>query len=190
MDRIKKYIEELFGKKDSSGRLKIIVAAGLAAVVLLALPISCGDKEPNTAQASEEITAEQYADILEKRLEYMIESIDGAGDAKVMVTLRNGIEYIYASEDKSSVNTAESVTNSGGQSSEAKENSENNCIIIKTDSGEKALVRTAIMPAVSGVAVICEGADNPEVQERIVTLVTTALSISSRRVCVIKSQSN
>lgn len=38
-----------------------------------------------------------------------------------------------------------------------------------------------------GVVVVCEGGDLPQVQQRIIEAVTTALNISSKRVCVTKS---
>ena len=40
---------------------------------------------------------------------------------------------------------------------------------------------------VKGVVVVCEGGDLPQVQQRIIEAVTTALNISSKRVCVTKS---
>lgn len=184
MDKIKELLKK-GSDNDPSLKIKLILLAGIVAVLMLSLPdlcAGCGNKKPEPA--GEETTPEQYAAELEQHLEEMISSVDGAGKAKVMVTLQNGMEYIYASEDKTSVNTAESITNSGGQSSEAKENSENNYIIIDTEKGEQALIRTALMPSVSGVVVVCEGADDPVTSARIEALVTTALDISPKRVCI------
>lgn len=187
MEYLKEFWNRITDKTaDSSIRIKLIIAIGTAAVLLLALPDMCSscsaDKESEKILA--ETSVEQYADELEKRLEDMISAVEGAGKTKVMITLQNGKEYIYASEDKLSVNTSESTGTNGSQSSEAKENSENSYIIIDTDEGEKALIRTELMPSVNGVVVACEGAGDAKVAERVEQVVTTALNISSKRVCI------
>ncbi|MBQ1210311.1 MAG: hypothetical protein IIX68_00725 [Clostridia bacterium] len=41
-------------------------------------------------------------------------------------------------------------------------------------------------PAVRGVVIVCDGGDRPEVCERVIEVVTTALNVSKRRVCVTK----
>lgn len=187
MDALKRLFEKITAKgSNSPPKIKLIIAIGTAAMLLLALPDMCSgcnnssEPEKNKSPCS----VEQYADELEKKLENMISAVDGAGKTKVMITLQNGMEYIYASEDKLSVNTSESTGTNGSQSSEAKENSENSYIIIDTDEGEKALIRTELMPSVNGVVVACEGAGDPIVAERIEQVVTTALNISSKRVCI------
>ena len=187
MNRIKEFTERFFGKEaDPSVRIKLLLIVGIAAMLLLALPDMCSGcgKSDAAAAVSGEIDPTEYAAQLEARLEDMIGTIDGAGKTRVMVTLQNGVEYIYASEDKTSINTSENTGSNGSQSSEARENSENSYIIIEDEAGEKALIRTQLMPSVNGVVVICEGADDPETVERIRSVVTTALNISSKRVCI------
>jgi len=186
MSRIKKVIEQIFSKEtDTTARLKVIIAIGIAAMLLIALPDALGGcREKQIESADTQLEPMEYAALLEERLEKLISQVEGAGETRVMVTLQNGVEYIYASEDKTSINTSESLGNNGSQSSEAKENSENSYIIMKDDNGERALVRTELMPSVNGVVVVCEGADDPQVAERIKTVVTTALNISSKRVCI------
>ncbi len=186
MKKISEFISSLISKdSDTSTRLKIIVLIGIMAILMLSLPDitnSCSQQDNNVNYGLSNST--QYASMLEEQLEQMISSIEGAGKTQVMVTLQNSIEYIYASEDKTSFNSSENTGSNGSQSSEEKENSENNYIIIKDSSGERALVRTEIMPSVNGVVVICEGADDPVTAERIRSVVTTALNISSKRVCI------
>ena len=45
----------------------------------------------------------------------------------------------------------------------------------------------ALLGLVKGVVVVCQGGDNAAVSQRIVDAITTALNISSKRVCVTKS---
>ena len=67
---------------------------------------------------------------------------------------------------------------------------ETNYIIVEdADGAQKALAVTQVQPVVKGVVIVCEGGDNPSVQQRVTDAVTTALNLSSARVCVVKSQS-
>ena len=58
---------------------------------------------------------------------------------------------------------------------------------VKGPNGEEeALAITEVQPTVKGVVVVCSGGDDPEVQQRIINAVTTALNITTKRVCVTK----
>ena len=46
---------------------------------------------------------------------------------------------------------------------------------------------TEVQPVVKGVVVVCDGGDDPVVQQRVIDAVTTALDITSVRVCVVKA---
>jgi len=58
---------------------------------------------------------------------------------------------------------------------------------VDTEFGRReALVLTRRPPRVQGVVIVCEGADNILVQEKLISVVTTALGIPSTRVSVVK----
>ncbi len=170
------------------GKTRLAAAAGLLVILLILLseyiPTAkaggeAADSVPDTSES-----AQAYARRLELRLEDLISSVDGAGRTKVMVTLKNGPEYVYASPGKSSVDTNQSTGSGGQQSSGSREDTENSCIIIEDRDGKRALVRTELAPTVSGVVVVCEGAADPAVKARVEEVVTTALGISPGRVCI------
>ena len=56
------------------------------------------------------------------------------------------------------------------------------------DGAQKALKVTEVQPIIKGVVVVCDGGDDPTVQQNVVSAVTTALDITSVRVCVIKAK--
>lgn len=181
-------MERLFSRiagtiRDSKKRTNIlIVLAAVAALLVVLSDMSCAPEE-NETHASE-FSLDAYAAELEDKLERIISAVEGAGETKVMVTLQNGMEYIYASEDSTSTDLSKSVDSSGRESNDERSDHQSNYIIIDTDQGEKALVCTELMPTVSGVVVVCSGAADPQVAERIMAVVTTALNISSKRVCI------
>lgn len=170
---------------DSKKRTNLIILLAASAVLLILLSDCSGGavKKP----VSEETSAAQYSAQLEERLEQIISSVEGAGQSRVMVTLQNGGEFIYASEDAISTDSSASTDSGGRQSSGEREEHRSSYIIIDTENGEQALVRTELMPSVSGVVVVCPGAGDPLVEQRIMSVVTTALDISPKRVCITQS---
>ena len=59
-------------------------------------------------------------------------------------------------------------------------------ILVDGDAGETGLLLTEIQPQIKGVVVVCDGGNREEVVQRVTAVVTTALNISTRRVCVTK----
>ena len=108
------------------------------------------------------------------------EKKEGVGDPTVLVTLEKDAEQVYATEEKISTQTAQSNAN---------DNRETNYIIVKDANGnQRAIKVTEVQPVVKGVVVVCSGADNPVVQQNVIDAVTTALNITSVKVCVIKAK--
>ena len=188
MDRLRKLMEN--GKYR-----KILIAVGIGAILLIFLSsyFPKGDKaaEPEEpAETAASLTAEEYTRELEASLTQIIEGIEGAGATKVMVTIEKGVEQVYATEQKKSTQTTQDNLSGEGEKNQAKDDVETNYIIVEdADGAQKALAVTQVQPVVKGVVIVCEGGDNPSVQQRVTDAVTTALNLSSARVCVVKSQS-
>jgi len=172
-------LKELFAGKRGT---KIIVIAGIVGVALILL----SEFMPKAAkQTVKQATTEEYAAALESRLTGLIMNIGGAGKTQVMVTLENGYEYVYASEERVNTDKTED-TNDTGNRLQQRDDTENRLVVIGGSGGEEALIRTEILPTVKGVVVVCEGGDQAIVQQRITDAVTTALGVTAKRVCVIK----
>ena len=110
---------------------------------------------------------------IEQRLTELISRIDGAGSCTVMVTLDTSSQRVYAEERSSSSSTGDSVRASSQDSS-----------VVLAGSGKEALETGTVLPQVRGVAVVCAGAANPAVREKIANAVCGALGIRLSRVCV------
>ena len=174
---------------------KIIVVAGLAGIVLILLSGTlkgCDGSSPNQVQpvsSQPAVTAEQYEKSLEEDLTGIISQISGVGNAKVLVTLDKTAEYVYATEEKQSKQqTSEKEDSQAGKSEENYSDETNYLLIKNSDGSEQALRVTEIQPLVKGVVVVCDGGDDPSVQQSVTDAVTTALHITSVRVCVIKAK--
>ncbi|MBR7092983.1 MAG: stage III sporulation protein AG [Clostridia bacterium] len=160
----------------------LVTAAGMLGVVLIALS---GFLSHDSAPAVSGMTTQQYVEQLEEKLCRVISRIDGAGECSVMITLENGVEYLYATEGKTGSSRAEKSNGSGSDLTQA-DTSQDSVILIDTGNGKQGLLVTEIQPTVKGVVVVCAGGDRPAVQQRVTQAVTTVLHISSSRVCVTK----
>lgn len=184
MEGIKEKLSELIKKEN---RAKLITLLGIVILILILLSetgASCSKEEKTTMEQGFDCDA--YAASIENRLCDIVGSIEGAGRVKVLVTLENSEEYIYASDSKQNSDSSENRDTDGSTSTDTKSDSEESVIIVDGEKGREALVRTMKLPSVGGVVVVCDGADNEKVRERITEAVTTALGITSRRVYVTK----
>ncbi len=171
-------------KKDK--RLLLIIIIGTAAIILLLMSELTG-KEPKkddveTTTAAKQTDVGEYADGLEARLTELVSSIDGAGETRIMITLENSAEQVYAEN----FNSENEASNSGGSETSVRSNSQGEYIILDTGDGENGLILKIIQPEVRGVAVVCEGAGSAEVRKNVTEAVSSVLGISSARVSVTK----
>ena len=171
-------IYDLF-KKDK--KILILVVAGFIGVLLIALSEinidNSIDKEKNNTQI---MNSYEYCDYLEKRVEDIVNSIDGAGEVRVMITLAETTEYVYAQNQ-----------NGTKKSNKDSENSDNKSdfVIIEKDNNDSGLLIKTFEPKIRGVAVVCDGGDNPIVQQQIYSTVSAVLSVSTARISISKLKS-
>ncbi len=191
MEDIKQKIKEVIGKFSADKKTFLIVLAGIAGVLILVISelFSSGETEEN-GKNSEDIQISEYsienhyeyAEMLENKLTDIISSIEGAGETKVMLTLESSSEAVYAQNDKTDMES--------GDENKEKLSSENDYVLIKTDSSkEEALLLKIIQPEVKGVAVVCEGGDSVYVQQKIMETVSAVFDISTSKIKVTKLSS-
>ncbi|HHV51283.1 MAG TPA: stage III sporulation protein AG [Clostridiales bacterium] len=173
----------ILSKLKSKKAVNVILAIGLLGMLLIFLSTLIPEKgKPSNTVSKYSLSAQEYVEEMERKLAEMISSVEGAGPCRVMVTLENGVEYVYAREED--INTDRKEDSNGISERDDKKES---IIVVDSGNGRQGLLVTEIQPTVRGVVVVCQGGDQPIVQERIINLVTTALNISSKRVCVTKS---
>ena len=136
------------------------------------------NKTENIPKENTEIYSSQYIEKTEKELEALLENISGAGDVRVMITLENCYENVYAKgyKEKSDNKT----------DSQKSESEEEYIIVKKGSSNEECLVVKVYEPTVKGVAVIAQGAGNTQVENAITQTVCALFDISTAKVSVEK----
>ena len=159
------FIEKL-GK---GGWRRLVLIAGIAAIVLLFLSTLAPQSEPQTVQ---QYTAEETAKLereLERRLTELLAEIDGVSSPQVMVTLDRTSERVFAEESKTRSGSGENSTES---------------TLALSGSGNEAQETILILPKVRGVAVVCGGAEDIVIREKVVNTAARVLDIKVSQVYV------
>ena len=114
---------------------------------------------------------------LEQRLEKLLSQIDGVNGVSVMVTLESTSTRIFAEETQSESDSSSNADSSSKSSSSRTE-------IVLAGGGKEPLETSVVCPRVRGVAVVCPGAADPVVKEKIANTVSGVLNVGVSRVCV------
>lgn len=160
---------------------KTLMILGIAGILLIFLS-SLFSSEPNQTVKTEnnQIDTEEYRLNLESEIAQLVSEITGSRKVSVTVTLDSSVKYSYADTREE---TSSDKTQNDSKTSESEIKS--GYITVKTSSGgEEALLITAQMPEIRGVAVVCEGGDSEILREKIENAVTAALNITSKRVYI------
>ena len=166
---------------------KWIMILGIAGILLIFASSFFPGKDNKKADTSDEVTSsEEYAANTEARLTSMLQKIKGVGNVNVMVTLENGVEYVYAQEEKNNGSYSEDVTGENEHRTQQSNDTEKKYILVDSENGKTALIIKEMQPQIKGVVVVCEGGDDATVRQSVIDAVTVALNLSSSKVCVSK----
>lgn len=102
---------------------------------------------------------------MEHKIAQMTEAFLGCGGAQVLVTAECTEETVYA----------EDITVTGAESRSEK---------LLLAQGSQPVPLTKITPRIRGIAVVCPGGDDPQVQMQLISLLTAAFGISAAHVYV------
>lgn len=169
------------------GRIVIIIICGIVILMGSLFDGSSEKKDSDNRQSRTKenmISEDDALDIMnkyekrqEKKLKTIIESMEGVGEVKVMVTLAS-------SEEKVALKDVEKGENKGKDMTAVSEKSEN--VLIKSDGDENPYVVSVTAPKVSGVAIVCEGADGGKKDSEIIDMVKALFDIEPHKIKVTK----
>lgn len=166
--KIKSYVEKF---KQSKHKERLLIVACIFGVVLILLSEI---KLPATAsKKSAQTDYQQYISILEDKTESIISSIDGVGKCKVMITLQETDENFYAQN-------LDENTNSGYISKKSE------YVLYEDNNNDSPVLIKQSFPKVMGVAVVCQGGNDANVKEKIISAVSSLFGISTAKISVSK----
>ncbi len=163
-------------------KLEMAAYVGLALLIVLLYVSTLFPKEKNTPSSAETAQNMQYSAQseleVEERLEAVLSSIRGAGRVEVMITYETGPEIVTAMNTDTNTNRSESSDNEKESSVEQKTESQKPATVSGSNGTEPIVIKEK-QPAVRGVIVVAEGADNIAVRMDLQRAVQTVLNVPS-----------
>ena len=161
-------LKNLFEKIKNDKKALLVITIGLVGMLLiLASDISENDDIP---EYTDRDFINEYE--LSSEVEKLIETIDGAGRCKVMITYNSYEETVYAFDKNENSNSQGEADFSGEY------------VILDNGDYEDGLKLKVISPEIKGVAVVCQGGNNPVIKEQIISSLSALFDISSNKISV------
>lgn len=165
-------------KEIGTDKLILIGVSGIA-LILLSFPTGSKKKESdNSAIVSTETGAEDYYTETEKRLENIIEKIDGVDSAEVMITLKGTGEKVVLKDnpyEKEKSKDEERYVYSDSS------------VIVENSQGDSApYVIKEIEPEIEGIAVVYTGKESGDVAYKITNVIKALFDIESHKISVVE----
>lgn len=190
---IERYHLERWFQRDN---LIVLVLAGLLLVVI-GIPVEEGEKKQEEAVTQEPVTAGvqvreeqydtmyEYAEYLEEKLEEILKEMRGVGRVEVMITLETSEELVVEKDEPMTRNNTSENDASGGSRTIYQLDSGQETVYEKRDGNEIPYVTKTILPKISGILVVAEGAGTGTVTNSISRIAQTLFDVEAHKVQVV-----
>lgn len=199
---LEKYHLEKWFRRDN---LIVLVLAGILLIVIT-LPTNDTiavqkSEEPEQTEVKEAAGSEnaeevdyldiyEYTAYLEKKLEQMLVKIDGAGNVSVMITLEASAKQIVEKEETLSRNNTLESDSEGGNRSIYEIDTGQQTVYYKSDNVQTPYVSQTILPEISGVLIVAQGARSASVKKSMVEIAQALFGIEAHKISVVSMREN
>lgn len=190
-ERIMEWIKNQKIRKD---QLIVLILVG---ILLLVITIPTGSKEENEKESDtrnvgtsqNNLKDQTYISAMEEELERILSQMEGVGEVKVMLTLKESSERVIEKDVQTSRETVKENDSQGGERTTTNETLEESTIYNGgEDAGEEPYVSKERFPKVEGVVVVAEGGDNALVVQNITEAVQALFDIDTHKIRIVKKE--
>ncbi len=193
---LEKYHLEKWFQRDN---LIVLVLAGILLVVI-ALPTKenrqqedvhadteQGHMSPSVSKAVEPDynNLYEYTDYLEEKLEETLSQMKGVGKVSVMITLEASAKQIVEKEESLSRNNTTEGDSEGGSRSIYEIDTGQQTVYSKSDNVQSPYVSQTILPEISGVLIVAQGAETAVIKKSIVEIAQALFDIDAHKISVV-----
>lgn len=177
MNNIKEKIATFIAKLKKIKHIEIYIAIGIAVIVALIYFSFQNPKSSNSTSPETEIdinsetflSSGEYADYIENKLENVITKVKGVEDAKVVVTLEKGFEFVYLTEEETKVSSNGTTITTVS--------------IVMVDG--QPVIKEEIYPIIKGIVVIAGGVEDVGVRMNILSIIQTIIDIDNSQINIL-----
>ena len=187
--KMQDFMQKIKEKKLKRSDWLILVLAGIL-ILIIALPTDT--KEKKQAEKSKENiskennTMEASKDEIERKLEDILEKIDGAGDVKVMITYQDSGTQVVEKDKNTSENSLEESDSTGGIRSTKEQQLQESTVYEEADAGNTPFVSKELLPKGEGILIVASGGDNQKVKQNISEAVLALFQVEAHRIKIVK----
>lgn len=187
--KMQDFMQKIKEKKLKRSDWLILILAGIL-ILIIALPTDTKEKE-QAEEAKENIskennTMEASKDEIERKLEDILEKIDGAGDVKVMITYQDSGTQVVEKDKNISENSLEESDSTGGVRSTKEQQLQESTVYEEADAGNTPFVSKELLPKVEGILIVASGGDNQKVKQNISEAVLALFQVEAHRIKIVK----
>ena len=187
--KMQDFMQKIKEKKLKRSDWLILVLAGIL-ILIIALPTDTKEKK-QAEEAKENIskennTMEASKDEIERKLEDILEKIDGAGDVKVMITYQDSGTQVVEKDKNTSENSLEESDSTGGVRSTKEQQLQESTVYEEADAGNTPFVSKELLPKVEGILIVASGGDNQKVKKNISEAVLALCQVEAHRIKIVK----
>lgn len=187
--KMQDFMQKIKEKKLKRSDWLILVLAGIL-ILIIALPTDTKEKK-QAEEAKENIskennTMEASKDEIERKLEDILEKIDGAGDVKVMITYQDSGTQVVEKDKNTSENFLEESDSTGGVRSTKEQQLQESTVYEEADAGNTPFVSKELLPKVEGILIVASGGDNQKVKQNISEAVLALFQVEAHRIKIVK----
>ncbi len=198
---LEKYHLEKWFQRDN---FIILVLAGILLVVI-ALPTGDakaqkeGTNVENSASLQEQVrktnaveegdmpydTLQQYTKYLENKLAETLKDMRGVGKVRVMITLQASAEQVIEKDEPISRNNTSETDGDGGERTIYQIDSGQETVYSKQGTNQTPYVTKTILPKISGVLIVAEGAGTGAVSKNITEIAEALFDLEVHKIKVV-----
>ena len=187
--KMQDFMQKIKEKKLKRSDWLILVLAGIL-ILIIALPTDTKEKK-QAEEAKENIskennTMEASKDEIERKLEDILEKIDGAGDVKVMISYQDSGTQVVEKDKNTSENSLEESDSTGGVRSTKEQQLQESTVYEDADAGNTPFVSKELLPKVEGILIVASGGDNQKVKQNISEAVLALFQVEAHRIKIVK----
>ena len=188
--KMQDFMQKIKEKKLKRSDWLILVLAGIL-ILIIALPTDT--KEKKQAEKSKENiskennTMEASKDEIVRKLEDILEKIDGAGDVKVMITYQDSGTQVVEKDKNTSENSLEESDSTGGVRSTKEQQLQESTVYEEADAGNTPFVSKELLPKVEGILIVASGGDNQKVKQNISEAVLALFQVEAHRIKIVNN---
>ena len=166
--------------KKITGKLNELINKYKYAIIVLVIGLALLLMPGNQAKQQKtdviELTTTGQKNLTEDSLVQILQSVEGAGKVKVLLSIGAGEETVYQTDME--------VSSTG----ESDDQTVKSVIITDSQRSESGLIRQVNPVAYKGAIVVCQGADSPAVRLAVTQAVAKITGLGTDSICVLKMQ--